>query len=144
MRYYETLCLINPNLPDDDYGEIITKFTNLVEKNKGVVIHIDDWGKKTLAYLVKKFDKGYYVLFQYCAEGDSVAKIERDLRLDERILKYQTVKLSDEEDPEALKAKAEEAKEPVESPIESVDGEEAEATTGSAEDLEQSTNDDED
>ena len=50
------------------------------------------------------------MLSRYCGEGDFVMEFERDLNLDERILKFQTIKLSDQADPEALKAKAEEAK----------------------------------
>jgi len=110
MRYYETLYLINPNIADEDYREVVNKFNNFVEKNKGVVIRVEEWGKKTLAYNVKKFDKGYYVLLQYCGESILIEKLQRDLKLDDRVIKYQTVKLSDNEDPEALKAKAEEDK----------------------------------
>ncbi len=116
MRYYETLYLINPNLSDEEYRDIITKFNDLVEKNKGVVVKVDEWGKKTLAYVIKKFDKGYYVLLQYCGLGSIIAEIERGMQLDERILKYQTVKLSDREDPEELKAKEEAKKRASEEP----------------------------
>lgn len=110
MRYYETLYLINPNIADEDYREAVSKFSSLVENNKGVVIRVDEWGKKTLAYAVKKFDKGYYVLLQYCGDPVLIEKLQRDLKLDDRVIKYQTVKLSDNEDPEALKARAEEDK----------------------------------
>jgi small subunit ribosomal protein S6 len=110
MRYYETLYLINPNIADEDYREVVNKFNSFVEKNKGVVIKVDEWGKKTLAYNVKKFDKGYYVLLQYCGEPVLIEKLQRDLKLDDRVIKYQTVKLSDNEDPEVLKARAEEGK----------------------------------
>jgi small subunit ribosomal protein S6 len=110
MRYYETLYLINPNLADEDYRDVVNKYNSLVEKNKGVVIRVDEWGKKTLAYEIKKFDKGYYVLLQYCGEPGLTEKLQRELRLDDRVIKYQTVKLSDSEDPEALKARVEEDK----------------------------------
>ncbi|RLC30955.1 MAG: 30S ribosomal protein S6 [Deltaproteobacteria bacterium] len=108
MKYYETLYLINPNLSDEENHDIINRFNELIEKKGGVVIRVDEWGKKTLAYTVKKFDKGYYVLLQYCGDGTIVPQIERAMQLDERILKYQTIKLSDHENPEELKAKAEE------------------------------------
>jgi len=108
MRYYETLYLINPNLAEEDYKVVVSKFNDLVEKNKGVVIKVDEWGKKTLAYEVKKFGKGYYVLLQYCGEPGITAELKRYLSIDDRVLKYQTIKLSDNADPEALKAKAEE------------------------------------
>ena len=111
MRYYETLYLVNPNLADDDYKEVVGKFNDLVEKNGGVSIKLDEWGKKTLAYTIKKFDKGFYVLSQYCGEADITNELHREFKLDERILKYQTVKLSDSADPEALKLELEKGRE---------------------------------
>lgn len=107
MRYYETLYLINPDLSDEDYGEVVTKFNNLVEKNNGSVINVDEWGKKTLAYEVKKFDKGYYVLLQYCGAAEISTELNRNLILDERVIKYQTIKLGNDVDPEALKSETE-------------------------------------
>jgi small subunit ribosomal protein S6 len=109
MKYYETLYIINPNLADEDCREVINKYNELVEKNKGVRIKVDEWGKKTLAYLVKKFDKGYYVLLQYCGNSGITEELEKDLKLDDRVLKYQTIKLSDKADPEALRAAVEES-----------------------------------
>ena len=103
MRYYETLYIINPNLSDEDYRSVVDKFTGVVEKNKGVVTHVDEWGKKTLAYNIKKFDKGSYVLTQFCGESDLIEELKREMGLDDRILKYQNIKLSDNADPEELK-----------------------------------------
>jgi small subunit ribosomal protein S6 len=110
MRYYETLYIINPNLSDEENSGVITKFNDLVEKNKGVVINVDEWGKRTLAYEIKKFNKGCYVLLNYCGEGSIIAELERGMKLDERILQFQTVKLNDSVDPEELKAEAEKDK----------------------------------
>ena len=107
MRYYETLYLISPELAEEDCGGIIDKFNSLIEKNKGVVVKADKWGKKTLAYQIKKFDKGYYVLLQYCGGPALLTELHRNFNLDDKILKYQTIKLSDNEDPEALKSKTE-------------------------------------
>jgi len=106
MRYYETLYIVNPNLADEDYKEVVAKFSGLVEKNEGVVTKADEWGKKSLAYTVKKHDKGYYVLLQYCGEPGITDRLKRDLKLDDRVLKYQTIRLSDHVDPEAIKAEA--------------------------------------
>ena len=125
MRYYETLYLINPNLADEDYSDLVTKFNDLVEKNKGVIVKVDEWGKKTLDYEVKKFDKGYYVLLNYCGEPDLITVLKREFKLDERILKYQTIKLSDNADPEALKQKSEAVREKVGEEAKEKEGEEA-------------------
>ncbi|MCF8144573.1 MAG: 30S ribosomal protein S6 [Deltaproteobacteria bacterium] len=104
MRYYETLYIINPDLTDDEYRDVVAKMNTLVEKEKGVITKVEEWGKRTLAYEVKKFDKGSYVLLQYCGESGIVEQVKREMTLDDRVLKYQTIKLSDNADPEALKS----------------------------------------
>ncbi|MBT3257187.1 MAG: 30S ribosomal protein S6 [Deltaproteobacteria bacterium] len=135
MRYYETLYIINPNLAEEDYRAVVAKFSDAVEKNKGVVTKVDEWGKKTLAYDIKKFDKGYYVLLQYCGEAGLTAELKRELGLDDRILKYQTIKLSDDADLEKLKPKPDPGEpEPVETvEVEKVEVEAVEEAENSGE-----------
>jgi small subunit ribosomal protein S6 len=112
MRHYETLYIVNPELDDENYKAVVDKFRDLIEKEKGIIVKLEEWGKQRLAYLVKKFDQGAYVLVDYCGAPGVTAELERDLKLDDRILKYQTVKLADEVDPQALveKEKEEQAK----------------------------------
>ena len=92
-------------------------------------------GKKTLAYDIKKFDKGYYVLLQYCGEAGLTAELKRELGLDDRILKYQTIKLSDDADLEKLKPKPDPGEpEPVETvEVEKVEVEAVEEAENSGE-----------
>jgi small subunit ribosomal protein S6 len=110
MRYYETLYLIKPDLSEDEYKDVLSKFTQLIEKNKGIIIKTEEWGKKTLAYAVKKFDKGFYVLLNFCGEPDVLNELSNSFGLDERILKYQTIKLKDNVNPEELIKKEREDK----------------------------------
>jgi small subunit ribosomal protein S6 len=117
MRHYETLCIVNPELDDENYKAVVDKFRGLIEKEKGVIVKLEEWGKQRLAYLVKKFDQGAYVLIDYCGGPDLTAELERDLKLDDRILKYQTVKLADEVDPQALVEKEEEKQAKKETPV---------------------------
>ncbi|MBW2022294.1 MAG: 30S ribosomal protein S6 [Deltaproteobacteria bacterium] len=119
MRFYETLYLLTPELSQDDYKAVLEKFNGIVEKNGGVIIRADEWGKKDLAYQVRKFDKGFYVLLQYCGPPGITFLLERDLRLDDRVMKYQTIKLRDKADPEELKREfaPQEAAETEEKPV---------------------------
>jgi small subunit ribosomal protein S6 len=110
MRHYETLYIVKPELDDENYKAVVDKFRDLIEKQKGVIVKLEEWGKQRLAYQVKKFDQGAYVLMDYCGGSGVTAELERDLKLDDRILKYQTVKLADDVDPQALVNKEEEAK----------------------------------
>jgi small subunit ribosomal protein S6 len=110
MRHYETLYIVNPELDDENYRAVVDKFRDLIEKENGVVVKLEEWGKQRLAYLVKKFDQGAYVRIDYCGGSNITAELERDLKLDDRVLKYQTVKLADDVDPQALLQKEEEAR----------------------------------
>ena len=109
MRHYETIYIVSPNVSDDDYGELVSKFRGILEKHKGIIIKVEEWGKQKLAYTIKKNDKGSYVLIEYCGGPDLIGLFERDLKLDERILKYQTVKLDEDVDPETLLVKKDDA-----------------------------------
>ncbi|MBW1800352.1 MAG: 30S ribosomal protein S6 [Deltaproteobacteria bacterium] len=102
MRYYETIYIVNPNLSEEDYAGVLKKFNELVDKHKGVLIKAVEWGKQRMAYEVKKCDKGFYVLLNYCGEPKITAEIERELKLDDKILLYQTVKLADSVDPKEM------------------------------------------
>ena len=97
MRHYETILIINPNLSEDDHKEVVKKYDDLIAKEKGVVVKIDEWGKQRLAYELKRFDKGAYVLMEYCGEHDLTKELARALKLDDRV------------DPESLLKKEEEA-----------------------------------
>lgn len=110
MRHYETIYIINPNMVDDTYQEVLSKYNDIIEKEKGILIKVDEWGNQKMAYDVGKFDRGSYVLVEYCGLSGLTAELERYLKLDDRILLYQTVKLADNVDPEELLLKEEEAK----------------------------------
>jgi small subunit ribosomal protein S6 len=106
MRHYEIIYIVNPNLNGDDYHELLKKYSEIIENNKGVIIKTDEWGKQRLAYRIRKFYNGVYVYVEFCAEAESIAELERSLKLDDNILKFQTVKLADQADPEELLQKA--------------------------------------
>ena len=110
MRHYETIFIINPGINEEDYKGVVKKFSELVEKQKSVPIRVEEWGTQRLAYRVGKSDKGAYVLLNYCAEPGATAELERELKLDDRVLLYQTVKLADHVDPQELLLKETEAR----------------------------------
>ena len=107
LRKYETFFIVDPDLADDVGSAVDEKLKNVVSGNGGEVISYVPWGKKKLAYPVKKRTRGSYILMEYVGGSDLVAELERIMRLDERVLKFITVKLDDRYDPEkeaALKA----------------------------------------
>jgi len=110
MRQYETIFIVNPTLAEETYREAVNKFKNTIQKQKGVIVKAEEWGTQRLAYAVRKFDKGAYVLFNYCGDAGVSSELERELKLDDRVLKYQTVKLEEDVDPQALMTKEKEGK----------------------------------
>lgn len=110
MRYYETIFIVHPNLNEEECKEVVRKFSGLLERYKGVLVKVEEWGNQRLAYHVKKSDRGYFILMGYCAEPGLVPELERDLKLDDRVLKFQSVKVSDHADPNEMIQKQNEGK----------------------------------
>ena len=129
MRQYETLFIVNPDSSEEDLKAVATKIKGVVTGMNGIVTSYDEQGRKKLAYSVKKQNKGYYVLMDYVGSADIVSEIERNMRLDDRVLKYLTVKLADQVDPESIepeKSEPPEETESVETPEEEAQPPEAE------------------
>lgn len=122
MRRYETIFIVRPNVGEDEIEAITSRTTSTIENDDGTIFRINNWGLKKLAYLIKKENQGYYVYLDYAGSPVSIAEIERLFKIDDRVLKYLTVKLADSCDPEAVKeqlaqeesvsASAEEGEEP--------------------------------
>ncbi len=107
MRRYETIFIIRPNVAEDEIEAVISKTSSIIEGDGGTIIKIDKWGLKKLAYLIKKESQGYYVYIDYGSIPASVTEMERIFRIDDKVLKYLTVKLDDSCDPVAIKAELE-------------------------------------
>jgi small subunit ribosomal protein S6 len=102
MRNYETIFVVNPTLGEEDYKEVLKKYSTLVERQKGILIRIEEWGVQRLAHAFKRFDKGAFVLMNYCGPSGVTSELERDLKLDDRIFRYQSVKIAEDVDPQEL------------------------------------------
>jgi small subunit ribosomal protein S6 len=93
-QVYESAVLLNASLEDDQIGNITNRIKETITSNGGEVQEIEDWGRKRLAYVVKKSKIGYYLIFRYNSSPDIVSKLERLFQLDESVLRYLTLKLS--------------------------------------------------
>ena len=110
MRRYETLYILHPELSEEQRQPLFDKLTGLMSADHGMLVKLDEWGNRKLAYEIKKQTRGYYVLMEFCGDGPLVKEIERNMRLDDRILKYLTVLTDKAVDAEAAKAEIETAK----------------------------------
>ena len=111
MRHYETLFIISPEVSEDDIDRLLERYVGILEERGGFVAKVDKWGRRRLAYEVKKFRKGFYVLFDYGAEPAAVAEMERNFKIDEKVIRYLTVKQDDHFDLEAAQAARQAAEE---------------------------------
>lgn len=90
---YESAVLINAALDDEQIESIISRIKETIVNNAGEIREIENWGRKRLAYMVKKSKIGYYVIFRFNAPSNLLSKLERYYTLDEYILRYLTIKL---------------------------------------------------
>jgi len=98
MRIYETAFLIAPNLSEEDTEKLIQQMADVIPAKKGKMINIDKWGKRKLAYQIKKFEVAYYVFFLYKGEADIPSELERRFKQNEAVIRYLTVKKEEEEE----------------------------------------------
>ncbi len=92
MTQYETAFLLSPNLEEEETEKIIGQMVEVVSKKKGKMINEDRWGKRKLAYPIKKFEEAFYVFFLYEGDSDIPFELERRFKQSEAILRYLTVK----------------------------------------------------
>ena len=131
MRRYETIAIIDPDLADEERAGVLERTTDLIPKEGGFLVMLDEWGNRKLAYEIKKKVRGYYVRFDYCGMGSLVDEMERLFRIDDKVLKFMTVLLEKDADIENIKEEMDEAKAKAKS--------EAEAARKKAEEAEKET-----
>jgi len=93
MRTYESIFIVHPEVVGDDQTAIIDKYKTILSDQGAEVLKVENWGVRTLAYQVKKQSKGCYVLMIFDAEPTVIAEFERRMRIDEMVIKFQTIVL---------------------------------------------------
>ncbi len=91
LRSYEVIFILDPALADDAVEGVILAAKGVVTKEGGEVAEVQKWGKKRLAYEIKKRREGHYVFFRITAPAKAVVELERYLKITESILKYLSV-----------------------------------------------------
>jgi small subunit ribosomal protein S6 len=104
-RLYEVMFIVRPDAVDEDVDKLIAGFTASVTNGGGVVKNVEKMGRRKLAYLVRKFNDGNYILMTVEAGGSVVQELERRLRVSEPVIKFITVRI-DEEEKRLAKVKA--------------------------------------
>ena len=105
QRTYEVMFIVRPDVEEADLDKLIEGFSGNVTGGGGEVKSVEKMGRRRLAYTVRKFNDGFYVLLTIAADGSLVAEIERRLRVSEQVIKFITVRM-DEEEKRLAKVKA--------------------------------------
>jgi small subunit ribosomal protein S6 len=105
LRVYEVMFIVRPDAAEEDVDKLIAGFSENVTKGGGVVKTVEKMGRRKLAYMVRKFNDGNYVLLTVEANGAVVLELERRLRVTEPVIKFITVRI-DEEEKRLAKVKA--------------------------------------
>lgn len=90
---YETVFIITPVLSDAQMKETVQKFKDLLTERGAEMVHEENWGLKKLAYPIQKKSTGFYHLIEYQAEGALIDEMETEIKRDERVMRFLTVKL---------------------------------------------------
>ena len=105
QRNYEVMFIVRPDMPEEEQDRLISTLESQVSAGGGKVANVERMGKRRLAYVVRKFQEGIYVLLNVEGTGAVVAELERRLRVSEPVIKFITVRV-DEEQKRLAKVKA--------------------------------------
>lgn len=105
---YELIIIIRPDLDEASAVGIIEKIEATVTGGDGILLVRDDWGQRKLAYIIRKHQKGRYVLFKFIAPPALVAEVERKVRIEDDVLRFLTVRRPDVLDVQRRIAEAQE------------------------------------
>jgi small subunit ribosomal protein S6 len=109
LRRYETILIAHVDLSEDELSSLITRYSAIITGQKGILVKVERWGKRRLAYLIKKQARGFYILIDYAAESAAVNELERNLKINDKVLKFMTVLRDEVVDPVALEKEIAEA-----------------------------------
>ena len=108
MRNYQSVLILKPDLDEAQVDQSVEKITSVLQKFGGSILKLDKWGKKRLAYRVKKNKFGYYLNVYHTCEAGKVPDLEKEYQLYDLVIKYLVIRL-EERDIERVMSQAAEA-----------------------------------
>ncbi len=101
LREYETIYILRPDLPESTISDVNKKIRGIIESSGGQLLKVENWGKRRLAYEVKKHFKGTYLFWNYLGKAGLVDEVERNLKIADSVIRFYTVKMDENVDPQA-------------------------------------------
>ena len=96
-RTYELMFIVRPDMADEDLDKLVSHLETTVTSASGTVKAVDRMGKRRLAYMVRKFREGIYILMTIEGTGTVIHELERRLRVTEQVIKFLTVRVDEEQ-----------------------------------------------
>ena len=93
MNLYEHTIITRQDVSPSQLKQLREKYSNIVEKNEGNIVKLENWGLMNLSYLIKKNKKGNYIHFKIKADGKTISELEKNEKIDKNLLRYLTVKV---------------------------------------------------
>lgn len=109
-REYETIYILKPDIDAESADRVGSRLAEVVGRESGKLTKVETWGRRKLAYTIAKHRRGVYVYLKYLGSGRVVSEVERNLRLFDGVLKYQTVLVRADVEVEGLAVNADEVK----------------------------------
>lgn len=95
MPIYETVFIARQELSAQQVDALTEQYSKIITDAKGKILKTENWGLRTLAYRINKNRKGHYVLIESDVESAAVQEVERNMRIDENVLRYLTMRLEE-------------------------------------------------
>jgi len=95
MRNYELVTIISPEVDGEELPKVVEKVNRFISDRNGIVEETEQWGRRKLAYPIKKFMEGDYILTRFKLEPELVKELEANLRAVEEVLRHLVVKVGD-------------------------------------------------
>ncbi len=91
MRQYETGFVLSPTLSEEETAQFLQQMAEIVAQKKGRMVKQDVWGKRRLAFPIKRYQEGFYVFFTYDGPGDVSLELERRFKQSDAVIRFMTV-----------------------------------------------------
>lgn len=96
LRQYETMFILKPEFDKEQAQEVVNRFVEIIQNNGGAIEKVSDWGRRRLAYEVKKYREGIYALINFQSEAAVAAELERNFKISEDVIRYLIVRKDEE------------------------------------------------
>lgn len=95
-RVYEVMYVVKPDVADEDVTTLNETLQGVIEKEGGSIVKLENMGRRKLAYEIKRFTEGHYVLFEIEGSGKEILELERRMRVNDAIIRFITVRVDEE------------------------------------------------